>query len=154
MSIALQFANLNLAIMNDDIEATKEATAKINELINESPDLIISASDLHLLSTSFNNKSFNYFLLNFKPNEQMDKELWYFLASFIPSEYAKGKLSNEEILNFIQTQIENLKNQHNNKNLKYYNLIRFAMLSKNYSIVNDIKTYLEQEELKIEEDII
>ena len=49
-----------------------------------------------------NNSSDKYVkVLNFKGNQAMNKEFWYFLSNYIPQKYSYNLLSDEEVRNFI-----------------------------------------------------
>lgn len=143
MSIALQFANLNLAIVNNDLETTKLVVEELNNLTNGEGEITINSVDMQTLSEQADNESFKYFLLNFKGNQAMNRELWYFLSNYIPQKHSHNLLSDEEIHNFVQSQMD-LNYYDDNKEFKYYTLIRLSMLIRDYDTIAEIKNRLSK----------
>lgn len=141
--LSLSFANLCIGIINNDLEQTKIAVEELNNLTEDTIDysFIIGSRDLANLAKNFDNESFHYFLLNID-NQPINRELWIFLSTYLQNKYEMSQISKAQILNFIHTQMA-ANYTDALKDIKYFTLIRFAMMIEEYNIVQVIKTRLE-----------
>lgn len=142
MSMTLAFADLCIGIMHNNLEQTKLAVQQLNEFTDGVDyGFVINARDLANLAKNFDNESFEYFLLNVD-NQTLNRDLWIFLASYFANKYEMSQITKEQILNFINTQMD-IHYSDVLKEIKYFTLIRLAMMIEEYDVITEIKLRLE-----------
>lgn len=144
-SMALLFAKINLAILDNDLKETSTVLSQINEFSQTNDDIIVNVVDLETLcNKSSNNNCFRYFIQNLQSNQATNKELWYFYSNYFLNQFTNGLISKEDLQNFINSQMA-INFQDENKDMKYYTLIRIAMALEDYETIKTIKSRLESE---------
>lgn len=139
-SFAVLFADLILAIKDDDLDKTKEIVATLNEMILsdeviESGDFLTS-SDLFYLQED--NESYDYLINSLIPaDENTKKDLFNLKMQILQRKFETNQISLNEIKEFLNN------NQNNYPAESALSILRLAMLTKNYDLIIKIKSQLE-----------
>lgn len=140
-SFAVLFADLILAIKDNDLDKTKEIVATLNEMILsdeviESGDFLTS-SDLFYLQED--NESYDYLINNLIPvDENTEKDLFNLKMQLLQRKFETNRISLNEVKEFLN----NNKNNYPAKSV--LSILRLAMLVKDYDLIIKIKSQLEE----------
>lgn len=139
-SFAILFADLILAIKDNDLDKTKEIVATLNEMILS--DEVIKSGDF-LTSTDLfylqkNNESYEYLINNIIPaDENTEKDLFNLKIQILQKKFETNQISTNEIKEFLNN------NQNNYPAGSALSILRLAMLIKDYDLIIKIKSQLE-----------
>lgn len=139
-SFAILFADLILAIKDNDLDKTKEIVTTLNKMILS--DEVIESSDF-LTSTDLfylqkNNESYEYLINNIIPaDENTEKDLFNLKIQILQKKFETNQISTNEIKEFLNN------NQNNYPVESALSILRLAMLIKDYDLIIKIKSQLE-----------
>lgn len=139
-SFAILFADLILAIKDNDLDKTKEIVITLNKMILS--DEVIESGDF-LTSTDLfylrkNNESYEYLINNIIPaDENTEKDLFNLKIQILQKKFETNQISTNEIKEFLNN------NQNNYPAGSVLSILRLAMLVKDYDLIIKIKSQLE-----------
>lgn len=139
-SFAILFADLILAIKDNDLDKTKEIVITLNKMILS--DEVIESGDF-LTSTDLfylrkNNESYEYLINNIIPaDENTEKDLFNLKIQILQKKFETNQISTNEIKEFLNN------NQNNYPVGSALSILRLAMLVKDYDLIIKIKSQLE-----------
>lgn len=139
-SFAILFADLILAIKDNDLDKTKEIVTTLNKMILS--DEVIESSDF-LTSTDLfylqkNNESYEYLINNIIPaDENTEKDLFNLKIQILQKKFETNQISTNKIKEFLNN------NQNNYPVESALSILRLAMLIKDYDLIIKIKSQLE-----------
>ena len=140
-SFALSFIDLITGITQNDLELTKSAVENLNSAASAASteaiqNLFITQTDIHQLEVD--NESFMYFLDHYIPiDEYSAKGIWDLKSRIMGNKFANKEISAEELNEFITSVCED--NSSLIREYRYIDLIRLALLVKNYSFIIKLK---------------
>lgn len=138
-SFAVLFADLILAIRDDDLDKTKEIVATLNEMIQSSEVIesgdFLTSQDIFCLQQS--NDSYDYLVNNIVPvDEAAGKDLFNLKIDNLQNRFEQNKITIEDIQAFVDKNIDIPKGCE-------VRMLRLAILIKDYDLIIKIKSQLE-----------